>query len=86
MARKTAAQKSNLSELNIVPNCKIQIVNEKTWKTETIAMTLYTPLAINKVLKKHKLQSAFVLFLGSRELWRQGTGRLAEHVNPKRGK
>lgn len=79
-SKRTLAQKTNLDQLVVTAGCRIQVVNEETWKYETIAETVYTPYAINQVLKKHKLQSAWVNLFGNRELWMVSKGRLANHA------
>lgn len=79
-SKQTLAQKTNLSSLTVTAGCRIQVINEDTWKYETVAEVVYTPYAINQALKKHKLQSAWVNLYGSRELWSVSKGRLATRI------
>ena len=79
MTKKTnAAKQSGLANLNIVAGCRVQIINFETERYQTIAETVYTPRHINDVLKSHKLQSAWIYWLGGRELWHVGK-QLATH-------
>lgn len=78
--KQTLAQKTNLSELVITAGCYIQVINEATWKYQTVAEVVYTPYAINQALKKNKLQSAWVNVYGTRELWMASKGRLAKQA------
>jgi len=71
----------SLSIPNIVPTASLQIINESgekpIWQTLERDI-LYTPAAINKALKKRGLDSAWIRFMGSRELWQQTDGNLAK--------
>lgn len=79
-SKTTLAQKTNLDQLNVFASCRIQIINETTWKYQTIAEVVYTPYAINQALKKSKLQSAWINLNGNRELWMVSKGRLAKQA------
>ena len=66
--KKNANKETNLANLNVWASCKIQQINEDTFKWETIAECAYTPNAIRKELKKHGLEFAWINVLGNREM------------------
>lgn len=61
--------KQGLSIPNVVPGCRIQVINEDTMRWETIASVDYTPKAIQVALKTHGLASAWVQWQCGREFW-----------------
>ena len=77
MSKQTLADKTGLKDLVVTAGCRVQVINETTWKYETVAEVVYTPYAINEALKQNKLQSAWVSLYGDRELWTVSKGKLA---------
>jgi len=70
---------------NIAPTSSLQIINDKGENRErpiwqTLEEILYAPAAINAALKKRGLETAWVYFMGSREMWQQTEGNLAKRV------
>lgn len=73
-----------IDNLNVVPGCILQCINEATLRWDTLGEIAYTPKAINDYLKESKRDNVWVLFLGGRELWWRTEGRLAEKAKGSR--
>lgn len=67
MAKRTN-KPASIDNLNVWVTCKIQIINEDTWKYQTIDEVPWTPKHIKQAMKKHKLASAWIWVMGDREL------------------
>ena len=80
-----AARQSNLDNLNIVAGCKVQMINEKSRKWETLGTDSYTPKHINDFMKKNKMKWVWVYFCGERQIWNVTKGKLAERATFKKG-
>lgn len=56
----------SIENLNVWVNCKIQVINEDTWKYQTVCECLWTPKEIKKAMKKHNLKAAWIWVMGDR--------------------
>lgn len=73
-----------LKNLNIVPNCQLQIINETSMKWQNKGKPIeYTPAHINAALKRAKLESGWVNTPWGREFWFAGKGNLAKQAGRK---
>lgn len=59
--------------------CTVKVIDDSTEKLQwiTLGNCPYTPAHIQRTLKKAKVTSGWVFFLGGREFWMVGNGRLA---------
>lgn len=82
-----AKQASRLDELNIVPACRIAILNATTGKTEVLGNVPHTPRHIGAFMAQHMAEierksgfSSVWVIMGGKELWKLTDNGLAARM------